>query len=243
MTNEEIQVYLLYLLQERKLAWASCNVRFTALNHFFQKFLKRKSVDFWIPRRPRQQKLPEVLSREEVVAIIEAGKDIRHRALLAMTYGSGLRVSEVVRLRVEHIESPRNLVRVEQGKGAKDRYTLLSAKALEDVRLYWKCFRPKSFLFFGKYKDVPMSITSAQRIYRRAKHAAGINKGSGIHILRHCFANHLLEQGIDIYHIKNFMGHKSVNTTTIYLHLRPDRLMSIQSPLAPLSADRKEGCP
>jgi integrase/recombinase XerD len=230
LKNEQIQSYLLYLIQERKVSWNTCNVVFSGLNHFYKKFLKRDASDFWIPPRGRQHKLPEVLSRKEVMALINAGKDIRHQSLLAMTYGSGLRVSEVIQLRIEHIESRRMLVRVQQGKGRKDRYTLLSARALDYLRLYWKAFRPQSYLFFGRTKEVPMNVSTAQRMFRRAKKAAGITRGNGIHTLRHCFATHLLEQGVDIYHIKKFLGHSSIQTTMIYFHVQPDRHMSIRSP-------------
>ena len=237
LSDPEIQAYLLYLLRERGLAWNSCNVALSGLHHFYAKFLKRKSCEFWLPPRPRQRKLPEVLSREEVLSIIEAGRDIRHRALLATTYGSGLRVGEVVVLKIDHIESQRMLVRVEQGKGKKDRYTLLSEKALDYLRLYWQSFRPESYLFFGRFKEVPMAVTTAQRIYNRAKNAAGITKGKGIHTLRHCFATHLLEQGIDLYHIKEFLGHNSLQTTMVYFHVQPDRCVSIHSPLDSITAE------
>lgn len=230
LSNGEIQDYLLYLLRDRNLSWSTCNVVFSGLNHFYKGFLRRDATDLWIPPRPRQQKLPEVLIRNEVIALINAGKDIRHQSLLAMTYGSGLRVSEVVQLRIEHIESTRMLVRVEQGKGRKDRYTLLSERALEYLRLYWRAFRPESYLFFGRTKEVPMNVTTAQKMYRRAKEAAGITRGGGIHTLRHCFATHLLEQGVDIYHIQKFLGHSSIQTTMIYFHIQPDRLMSVHSP-------------
>jgi site-specific recombinase XerD len=231
LTNKQIQAYLLYMMQERKLSWNTCNVAFSALNHFYLKFLKRKSGDFWMPPRPRLQKLPEVLSKEEVCAIINAGRDIRHQALLAMVYGSGLRVGELVELKISHVDSNRMLVRVEEGKGRKDRYSLLSQKALDYLRIYWKAFRPQSYIFFGRFKDLPMSVTTAQRIYHRAKKAAGITRGKGIHTLRHCFATHLLEQGVDIYYIKNFLGHSSIQTTMVYFHVQPKRSVSIYSPL------------
>ncbi|MDY6842128.1 MAG: site-specific integrase [Pseudomonadota bacterium] len=230
LTNQQVQDYLLYLIRERKLAWNSCNVAVSAINRFYRGFLKH-NADFYLPPRPRQRRLPEVLSRKEVLALIEAGKDIRHKALLSMTYGSGLRVGELMNLTDKHIESHRMLVRVEQGKGRKDRYTLLSAKALEYLRHYWHAFQPQSYLFFGRFKDMPMSATTAQRIYYRAKKAAGITRGKGIHTLRHCFATHLLEQGINIYHIKEFLGHTSIQTTMVYFHVQPDRHLSIQSPL------------
>jgi hypothetical protein len=112
-----------------------------------------------------------------------------------MTYGSGLRVSEVVKLQRDHIDSERMLVRVEQAKNRKDRYTLLSTSALESLRLYWKVYRPGTWIFYGRSKDAPMAVTTAQMIFRRSKKAAGLTKGKGIHCLRHCFATHLLEQG------------------------------------------------
>ena len=141
-----------------------------------------------------------------------------------------------------NVESHRMLVRVEQGKGRKDRYTLLSAKSLEYLRLYWQAFQPQSYLFFGRFKDMPMSATTAQRIYYRAKKAAGITRGKGIHTLRHCFATHLLEQGINIYHIKRFLGHASIQTTMVYFHVQPDRHLSIQSPLDISDRQPSGGC-
>jgi site-specific recombinase XerD len=231
LTNDQIQNYLLYLIRDRKLAWSSCNVAFSGLCCFYARFLKREEADFSIPPRPRQKKLPEILSRQEVCRLIDASKDIRQRALLSMTYGSGLRVSEVVGLKTHHIESDRHLVRMEQGKGRKDRYTLLSVKALEWLRVYWKSYRPVLYLFFGRDKSKPMDISTAQKIYHLAKTAAGIQKGKGIHTLRHCFATHLLEAGTDIYTIKEFMGHRSIETTMVYLHILPNRFAEIKSPL------------
>jgi len=148
-----------------------------------------------------------------------------------MTYGSGLRVSEVVRLKMNHIDAKRKLVRVEQGKGRKDRYTLLSLKALEVLRIYCRSERPASYLFFGRNKAEPMPINTAQKIFRATKKAAGIDKGRGIHSLRHCFATHLLEQGTDVYVIKRLIGHRSIQTTITYLHQLPQRMAEIKSPL------------
>jgi site-specific recombinase XerD len=163
--------------------------------------------------------------------LIDAANDVRHRALLMITYGSGLRVSETVHLKPHHIESDRMLVRIEQAKGRKDRYTLLSQKALDELRIYWKVRRPEKWLFYGRDKAQPMDVTTAQKIYYRTKKAAGITKGKGIHTLRHCFATHLLEQGIDVYLIKGFLGHLSLQTTLVYLHVLPDRLADVKSPL------------
>ena len=231
LTSDQIQDYLAHLITVRKLSWKSCNVALCALQCFYVKFLKRSAMEVNIPPRPRQRKLPEILSRAEVAGLIENSKDLRHRAVLMMVYGSGLRVSEVVKLRPEHIDSERMLVRVEQSKGRKDRFTLLSKKALEVLRLYFGYYKPKTYLFVGKEKNRPMSIASAQKMYTYAKQKAGLRKGSGIHTLRHCFATHLLLHGVDIQLIKEFLGHNHLETTMVYLHMVPDRIAKVKSPL------------
>jgi site-specific recombinase XerD len=231
LTDEQIQQYLVHLIRHRKLSWSSCNVNFSGLHCFYKRFLNRPQSEFSIPPRPRHKKLPEILSRQEVLKLINAADDVCPRALLMITYGSGLRVSETVHLKPHHIESDRMLVRVEQAKGRKDRYTLLSQKALDQLRIYWKAMRPEKWLFYGRDKAQPMHITTAQKIYYRTQKAAGITKGKGIHTLRHCFATHLLEQGVDVYLIKRFLGHLSIQTTLGYLHLLPDRLAEVKSPL------------
>ncbi len=138
-------------------------------------------------------------------------------------------MSEVVHLKPHHIESERMMIRVEQGKGRKDRYTILPQSLLDQLRTYWKTCHPHSWLFFGK--DKPMPIATAQAIYNNAKNKAGINKGNGIHTLRHCFATHLLDQGVDIYTIKQMMGHSALVTTSRYLHTTREKIASVKSPL------------
>jgi len=235
LTDEQVQRYLLYLIKERKLSWSSCNVAFSALFYFYTKFLKRSKIKFSIPSRPRSRKLPEVLSQKQVKNLFDACSNERDRALLMLVYGSGLRVSEVVKLKPYHIEADRMLVRVEQAKGRKDRYTILSQKALKQLRQYWTSYSPKQWLFYGRHKQFHIAVDTAQRIYYRAKNSAGITTGKGIHTLRHCFATHLIEQGIDVYLIKRFLGHVSIQTTLIYLHVVPDRMAEVVSPLDRLS--------
>lgn len=172
-----------------------------------------------------------LLSREEVSRILRALDNLKHRALLATVYSSGLRVSELVRLRPEHIESGRMMLRVEEGKGRQGRYTVLSQTCLELLRDYWRAYQPGEWLFFGRDKKRPMSIGTAQHVYYQAKEKAGITKGRGIHTLRHCFASHLLEDGVEIYVIKRWMGHSSLKTTYKYIHLSPDYLSKVRSPL------------
>lgn len=241
LTNEQIQRYLVHMIEERKLSWSSCNVAFSAFYCFYAKFLKWPKTQFCIPARPRSRKLPEILSQKQVQVLFGACKNRRDRALLMLVYGSGLRVSEAVCLKPHHIETDRMLVRVEQSKGRKDRYTLLSKTALEALREYWVQYRPEQYLFFGHHKQYPMSISAAQRIYYRTKKAAGIKVGKGIHTLRHCFATHLLEHGIDIYLIKRFLGHISIHTTLIYLHMVPDRMAEVTSPLDKIEVSMEDG--
>lgn len=231
LSNEQIQDFLLYNIQDKQLTWSSCNVLFCALKKFYQGFLGRSDSEFSIPPRPRARQLPMLMSREEVERIITASCNIKHRALLTTVYGSGLRASEAVRLRPEHIESSRMMIRVEQGKGRKDRYTILSRRCLELLRDYYRCEQPGQWLFFGREKTKPMPVGTAQKIYYNAKQAAGVDKGHGIHTLRHCFASHLYENGAELYVIKRWLGHSSIKTTCRYIHLSPDYLHSIKSPL------------
>lgn len=231
LNNDQIQEYLAHLVRDRKLSWKSCNVAFCALKCFYGKFLNRPTGEVTIPPRPRQRKLPEIFNMAEVAKLIENAKDLRHRAVLMMVYGSGLRVSEVVCLKPQHIDSERMLVRVEQSKGRKDRYTLLSQKALEVLRLYFKKYKPSNYLFAGRENNPHMSIAAAQKMFRYAKQKSGFTKGHGIHTLRHCFATHLIMHGVDIQLIKEFLGHNHLETTMVYLHMAPDRIAKVKSPL------------
>jgi len=231
LNNDQIQAYLLHLIKIRKLAWSSVNVVFSGLRCFYTQVLKWDETRFHIPSRPRQKKLPKLLSVEQVNHLLKAASNIKHRALLMTVYGGGLRVSEVVRLKPHHIESDRMMMRVEQGKGKKDRYTILPQSLLDQLRAYWKACCPHSWLFFGKDKDKPMPIATAQGIYNNAKNKAGISKGNGIHTLRHCFATHLLDQGVDIYTIKEMLGHTALVTTSKYLHTTKEKITAVKSPL------------
>jgi site-specific recombinase XerD len=171
-----------------------------------------------------------VLSIEELQRLFTRTKNPRHRALLMTTYAAGLRVSEVVRLRLTDIESDRMLIRVEQGKGRKDRSTLLSTRLLTELRAYWKLYRPAPWLFTGLDPQRPMPSGTAQKIYYHAKRTAGITHGHGIHTLRHCFATHLLEAGVDVRTIQMLLGHQSLDTTTRYLRITRQYLATIRSP-------------
>ncbi|WP_157068207.1 tyrosine-type recombinase/integrase, partial [Desulfosarcina cetonica] len=207
------------------------NVIISGMKFFYQHTLVNSEIALNMPSRRKPKILPEVLSREQVRMIIDTPADLKHRLILMTAYSGGLRVSEVAALKVSSIDSARMVIRVYQGKGMKDRDTLLSTKLLEELRAYWKVYRPTDWLFYGKRPDTPMSITSIQRMYRRAKSDAGITKGKGIHCLRHCFATHLLEAGYDVRKIQLLMGHRSLSTTMVYLHVSRNGLAKVQSPL------------
>ena len=164
-----------------------------------------------LPPRKTAKHLPEILSEEELKRIFDTATNLKHRALLMTSYASGLRVSEVVRLKVTDIDSQRMMIRVEQGKGNKDRYTILSRRLLEELRTYWKKYRPTLWLFPGYDPNFPMDRGRASRIFSLALSRAEIHKGRGIHTLRHCFATHLLEAGVDVRTIHLLMGHYVVS--------------------------------
>jgi site-specific recombinase XerD len=175
--------------------------------------------------------LPEPLSRSEIAHLLDATSNTKHRVLLMTTYGGGLRVSELVRLKPRDIHSQRMLIRVEQGKGHKDRYTLLSPRLLEELRAYWRAYRPQTWLFEGSRAGRHLAVATAQRVFDRAKERAGVQHGRGIHCLRHSFATHLMEAGVPLPVIQRLMGHASLSTTAKYLHVTGQHLGTIQSPL------------
>lgn len=229
--KQMIKDYLLYLMQKRKLAWSSCNVVVSGLIFFYSKTLGMDSMYLSIPPRKKDNKLPEILSAEELEQLFAALTNQKHRTVLMATYAAGLRVSEVVGLKLTDIDSKRMMIRVQQGKGRKDRYTILSERLLKELRIYWKMYRPSSWLFYSTRREKRLSDRSAQRIYYHAKDLAGIRKSKGIHTLRHCFATHLLEAGVDLRTIQMLMGHKSILTTMGYLQVTRKHLSSTQSPL------------
>lgn len=236
--EQEVQDYLLYLIEERKLAWSSCNIVVQALKFFYHTTLRRPRVTFVIPRRHAPTKLPEVLSREEILALFEAAQRPKHRLLLMTAYAAGLRVSELVHLKLADIDPNRMAIRVEQGKGAKDRYTVLSEQLLVELRKYWKRERPEVWLFPAtRTPGEPMDAETAQKVFYRCKQRAGITKRCGIHSLRHAFATHLLEGGTDLHRIQRLLGHGQLSTTMRYFHLAHHDLMQTQSPLDLLTAN------
>ena len=235
LTDRQVQAYLLHLLKERKLSFSTCNIAISAFRFLYHTTLGRPRTDFDIPRCGHARRLPEIFSPEEVSRLLQCAANPKHHALLATTYAAGLRVSEVVRLKLTDIDASRMTLRIEQAKGAKDRYGLLPSGLLEELRSYWKLYRPRLWLFAsrtGRHIDV----STAQKIYMAAKHEARITKQGGIHALRHAFATHLLEAGTDLPTIQRLMGHGSINTTMRYVHVADKTLRRTISPLELLPA-------
>jgi len=230
--KQMIQDYLLYLMQERKMSWSSCNVAVSGLRFFYTQTLGMDAMFLSIPPRKPDSILPEIFSAEELERLFSALTNQKHRTLLMTTYAAGLRVSEVVNLKVTDIDSGRMMIRVQQGKGRKDRYTILSRRLLEELRIYYRTYRPSVWLFFsGRQYVRPLSVNTLQRVYNQAKDKASITKGKGIHTLRHCFATHLLEAGVDLRTIQMLMGHSCITTTITYLQVTRKHLESVKSPL------------
>ena len=241
---EEVRSYLHHLLIERKLAQSTCNLRAAAITFFYRVLLGQETFNLRFHRK-HSGKLPEVYSAEELVRLFEAAPTRRDRVFLMTTYAAGLRLSEVRHLKPIHIHTERQLIRVEQGKGQKDRYTLLSPQLLVELREYWKEYRPGAWLFPNQAKTAALDRSSAQRIFEKAKRRAKLKRGHGLHTLRHCFATHLLEAEVDLRTIQLLLGHKNINTTTIYLHLTQKKLGTLQSPfdLLRLPKDEQEPTP
>lgn len=225
---DEIRDYFHWLIVERKLASSSCNQKLNGIRFFYAKVLQQP-IDLRVPMK-RSGRLPEPLGRREVASLVNAVSNVKHRTLLMTAYGTGLRVSELVHLRVDDIHSDRMLILVRGGKGDKDRYTLLSPRLLKELRSYWRQYRPRRWLFPGR-KDVPLNTTTPQKVFYYAKAKAGIQHGHGIHSLRHSFATHLLEAGVDLVTIQRLLGHTVLSTTAKYLHVTQKHLDSVKSPL------------
>ena len=231
LTHDEIQAYLLHLIHDRKRAWATCRLAVNAFRFLYHVTLGRDRTDFRVPAPKVPQKLPEILSRDEVWRLITAAPTPKHRLLLATTYGAGLRVSEVVALKVANIDPERLTIHVEQGKGGKDRYVPLADRLLVELRSYWRVMPPAHWVFPNRQGTRGMDITVAQKIYTLTKLLAGIRKQGGIHALRHAYATHLLEAGTDLPTVQRLLGHQHLSTTMRYFHLSQRRVLGTRAPL------------
>jgi site-specific recombinase XerD len=229
---EEIRAYQLHLTQEKRLAPSSVLVAVAAIRFLYNITLKREwNIDEAIPACRKPQKLPVVLSREEVTRFLEAVGNRKHRVILTFCYAAGLRISEAVRLTADAIDSQRMVIRVVAGKGGKDRYVMLSPKLLDILRAYWRKARPQHWLFPGDPPGQPISTHAVECVCRQVREQAAIAKPVTPHSLRHAFAVHLLESGADVRTIQLLLGHRSLSTTARYLRLATSKVCATASPL------------
>jgi site-specific recombinase XerD len=243
VSDDEIKDYLMHLAQGRQLARSSVNVAVNGMRCFFDLVLKRdcEHLKRIIPHCQKAIRRPRVYSIEELEHLFNFGcVHPKHRVFLMTVYAGGLRLGEACRLKPAHIDSARMQIRVEQGKGHKDRYTLLSARLLQELRDYYRMFRPKEWLFFGRDQKEPLPLATGQKIFYHAQERAGLPDKGGIHSLRHSFATHLLESGVEITVVQRLLGHSSLSTTSVYLHVRQERLAQIQSPLQLLQLSKAD---
>ena len=240
--DQELKDYLFYLADTKQLSASSRNQATSALRFFYTHVLGRsvESLKRVLPRPSQDTRRPQVFSTGELERLFTVGCWYpRDRAFLMTVYGAGLRLNEACHLQPAHIDSARGQIRVVLGKGRKDRYTLLSPRLLEELRQYWRWCRPQVWLFpASRDPSRPMIDGSAQRIFYRAVERAGLPDKGGIHSLRHSFATHLLEAGVEITVVQRLLGHSSLSTTSTYLHVRQERLAQIVGPLQLLDLSR-----
>ena len=220
LTGADLKRYFEHLVVERRLAPATVRVSYHGIRFLYREVLAWLAVDLEVALPKRPQRIPELLTRAEVCAILDACDDPRYRAMLTVCYGCGLRLSEVVALRVSDIDGERRLLRIDQGKGAKDRLVPLSPTLLDALRAYWRLYRPHDRLFAGPSGE-PLSARTLQRAYTQAKRKAGVAKVGCVHALRHAYATHQLAAGLQVERLQRLMGHRSIHTTLRYVHWLP----------------------
>jgi integrase/recombinase XerD len=229
--RDEVRSYLLHLVHEKHVCWSTYNQTVAGLRFLYEVTLDREGVLVHIACPKQPKKLPVVLSLEEVARLFAAISGLKHRAILMTAYAAGLRISEVVALRVDDIDSQRMVLRVRQGKGRKDRYVMLSPRLLALLREYWKAARPAEWLFPGDIPGQHLTASTVHRVCVQAARDAGLGKHVTVHTLRHSFATHLLEAGTDIRTIQVLLGHRNLKSTAIYTHVSPIAVETTQSPL------------
>ena len=230
LTFENVREYQLHLVS-RGLQAATIIPIMCALRFFFETTLGRPDVAKHIPLGRKADTLPAILTRDQVVHFLKATPDLEMRTIFTTIYSAGLRVSEAIALTANDIDSANMVIHVRQGKGRKDRYVMLSEQLLAILRAYWKCARPQHLLFPGPNPERPITARTVQRACREAVRAAGLDPSVTVHTLRHCFATHLLEQGVDIRVIQDLLGHRHITSTTKYARVAVSTIRQIQSPL------------
>ena len=230
-TVEDVRNFQLHLIESRKLAYSSFNQAVCALRFLYTHTIRVPWPVTMVPFGKRPKHLPTVLSRQDVDELLRCTENLKHRTFLSTLYACGMRISEAAHLRIADIDSARMQIRIAHGKGAKERLVPLSPRLLDELRTYWKTYRPSQFLFPGKTPDKPYAETSIQKAIKQSARRAGIRKKVHPHVLRHSYATGLLEAGVDLLTISRLLGHASFVTTMVYLHCRRENLGSVPSPL------------
>lgn len=231
LTKDHVQKYMYVLLNERNNSHSYVNQALSSIKFLYKYVLMKGNVLYEILRPKREKKLPNVLSEKEVIEILNSVENKKHKAILFVIYSAGLRIGEVIRLKVNDIDSKRMMIHIRQGKGRKDRYTVLSDTALKILREYVKEYKPKDWLFPGGKEGHYLHDRSVQKVFKKACEKAKINKNATVHTLRHSFATHLLEGGTDLRYIQELLGHSSSKTTEVYTHVSKKSISKIESPL------------
>ncbi len=230
LTDNDAGTYFVYLVTERRVSPAVQKQAINSVKFYFEKVLNRPVSHFPYKRPKKEKHLPVILSKEEISALIKAVRNLKHRTIIMVIYSAGLRLSELLNLKIDDIDFERMLIHVVSGKGKKDRYTILSERLTEVLQQYMYAYRPSLYLFEGQYGG-SYSAKSVQNIVKKGVLAAGISKHATVHTLRHSFATHLLENGTDLRYIKELLGHQSSKTTEIYTHVSKKSIGKIRSPL------------
>lgn len=240
MGVEEARTYVLHLIEDKKLSRSSVIQAVCALRFFYCKVL-RLSFDLdHLPYQKRKKVLPRTLSEKEIAALLDAEANLKHKAILMTLYSGGLRLQEALQLRPADIDSGGMRIRIRAGKGGKERYVMLASTLLITLRDYYKSYRPEKWLFYGQTKEDPMHPRSVQRMIGKTAEVAGIRQRVTAHVLRHSFATHLLDRGTNLRYIQELLGHSSIKTTMIYLHVSRRTLTEVVSPLDWLGARAKD---
>jgi integrase/recombinase XerD len=218
---KNLEQYLLFLIKNRNLSANSVRVCVNAIHFLFVKVLSRPACRFKVAYPKRPLKIPDLLTPDEVHCILACCNNKKHHAMLCTCYGAGLRVSELVALQVQHIDSASRVIHVKQAKGAKDREVPLGDALLKELRNYWHLYRPHQWLFYGVDSNKALSISSTQKVFRRSKSSSQIKKNGGIHSLRHAYATHQLNAGMPLHCLQRALGHQSIHTTMRYIHWLP----------------------
>jgi len=233
MSKDKIELYLLQRHEKYATSESDRNCHINAIKFLYEEVLGHERMLFYLPRPEKPLQLPKVLGEHELERVFKSVSNLKHKAILLTAFSCGLRVGEVIRLKISDIDSERMQVFIERSKGKKDRYVNLSPILLDVLRQYIKRYKPKPkyYLFEGQEEGKPYSSRSAQAIFNRAVVSAGIHKNVTFHVLRHSFATHLLEKGVDVKYIKELLGHFDIKTTERYLHVAREKLVQIKSPL------------